>query len=357
MFTRRRFAASLAAIPLLAAPAVLRAAPQSPPRLRFGVAMAGLGGRPYSLGSVVAVVHVQGLLEKEFAADGTSIEWQFFAGAGPAVNEALANNALDFAWQGDLPEIVARSRGLGTKQLFVAGNRSPVFVVAAKDSSINSLADLKGKTVANFQGTNLQLSVDRILQTAGLTEQDLQIVNLDQVTAVQAVAEHQIDASFVQLGVPPHAENLLKVIFHSGPAQPTLTPQASVITTEAFSIAYPQAVDRVVRVSLQAAHWAAQPQNRDALYAIFAKTGYPLPYIQKIFDPLSPLVGSSPLWDPFQLAQLNRSTADAYKFGLIRTPVDTSQWIDQGPLDRALAALGLQSYWPKFAPDGVTRVG
>jgi len=357
MLTRRRFTASLAAAPLLAAPAVLRAAPQSPPRLRIGVAMAGLGGRPYSLGSAISVMHVQGLLEKEFAPDGTVIEWQFFAGAGPAVNEALANNALDFAWQGDLPEIVARSRGLGTKQLFVAGNRWPVYVVVAKDSSISSLADLKGKTVANFQGTNLQLSVDRILQTAGLTEQDLQIVNLDSVTASQAVVQHQIDASFVQPGLPPRAQNFLKVIYHSGAAQPALTPQTSFITTEAFFIAYPQVVDRVVRVSVQAAHWSSLPQNRDALYAIYGKTGYPSAYIEQIFSPADPLVLSSPLWDPFQRAQLNRSAADAYRFGLIRTAVDTTQWIEPGPLDRALAELGLQSYWPQFAPDGVTRVG
>ena len=74
------------------------------------------------------------MLEKEFAAGGTSVEWHFFAGAGPAVNEALANKTLDFAWQGDLAEIVARSRGLAARQLFVAGNRLPVSVAVARDS-------------------------------------------------------------------------------------------------------------------------------------------------------------------------------------------------------------------------------
>ncbi len=355
MLTRRRLTASLAAASLLAAPGLGRAG-AVPRRLRIGVAMAGLGGRPYSFAGAVAVMHVQGLLEKEFASGGTSVEWHFFAGAGPAVNEALANNALDFAWQGDMAEIVGRSRGLATKQLFVAGNRFPVAVAVAKDSSIASLADLRGKTVANFQGTTLQLAVDRILATAGLREQDMQMVNLDQVTASEAVAQHQIDASFIEFGLTPQTEKLLKIIYRSGPGEPELSPQTSFITTEAFALAYPDTVDRVVRVAVGAAHWASLGQNRPALYAIYGKTGYPPVFIKSMFDQQDPLVFSSPLWDAFAASQLARSAADSYKFGLIRTQVNTAQWLDRGPLDRALASLGLQHYWPQFGADGLTRV-
>ena len=34
------------------------------------------------------------------------IKWLFFAGAGPAVNEAIANEQIDFALQGDLPSVI-----------------------------------------------------------------------------------------------------------------------------------------------------------------------------------------------------------------------------------------------------------
>jgi hypothetical protein len=47
--------------------------------------MAGLGGRPFSMGSYVSVIHVQGRLEQEFAKDGTTVDWHFYSGAGPAV--------------------------------------------------------------------------------------------------------------------------------------------------------------------------------------------------------------------------------------------------------------------------------
>jgi sulfonate transport system substrate-binding protein len=359
MLNRRRFTAGLATastlLPALAAPNIARATDR-PKTIRIGVAEAGLGGRPFSFGTVNAVVHVQGLLEREFAADGTNIEWHFYAGAGPAVNEALANKALDFAWQGDLPQCVARSRGLDTRQLWVDGNRTPVLVAVAKNSPINSLADLKGKTVANFQGTSLELAVDRILGSANLTEPDLHIINLDQITATEAVAEGQIDASFIAFGLAPQAAKLLKVIYHADAENPAFTMQDTVLTTGAFATAYPDAVDRVAKVSVTAAHWASLPENTDALYAIWEKSGYPPAMLRGAYHITDPKRFTSPLWDPFQVSHLQQAAADCFKYSLIRTAIDTAYWIDRGPLDRALAATGLADYWPQFAADGTTRI-
>jgi hypothetical protein len=71
--------------------------------LRIGVASAG-GGDPVTFsGSPLGIVRNQQLLEKAFAGTGTEIQWFFFKGAGPAVNEALSNQQLDFAYEGDLP--------------------------------------------------------------------------------------------------------------------------------------------------------------------------------------------------------------------------------------------------------------
>jgi len=360
MLTRRHFAAGLTAASALALPlpgiSNFARAAEKPAKIRIGIAEAGLGGRPFSFGSVISVVHVQRLLEQEFSPDGIAVEWNFYAGAGPAVNEALANSALDFVWQGDLPQFVARARGLQTRQLWVDGNRSPVYLAVAKNSSINNLADLKGKTVANFQGTSLELSVNRILATAKLTETDLRIVNLDQITATEAVARGQIDATFMAFGLTPQAAKQLRVIYHAGADNPTFTMQASVLTTAAFATTYPDVVDRVAKVSVRAAHWASLPQNLDAVYDIWGKSGYPVQMLREVYhiDDLKQF--TSPLWDPFQVSQLARSATEAYKAGLIRTPVDTTNWIDHGPLDRALAAEGLTGYWPQFAADGTTKI-
>lgn len=354
MLSRRRLAVSLAGLPLLGARK--RAAGSVPRQIRIGVPMAGLGGRPYSMGSYVSAMHAQGRLEREFSRDGTRIAWHFFAGAGPAVNEALAEGALDFAWQGDLPEIVARSRGLGTLQLAVAGNKVPLLVAVNARSNISSLADLKGKTVANFQGTTLQLVADRVLATVGLSERNVHMVNLDPSTAAEAVAQGQIDATFTEFALMPRMARILRVIFVSGPKTPELTSQSSFIVTDGFAAAYPDAVDRVVRVAVAAAYWASQERNRAALYALFDKTGYPPAYIRAAFDPLNLREFNSPLWDDFAVAQLARSAADSSRYGLIRKPVSVRGWINAAPLRRALASKGLSTYWPRFSSDGTTRL-
>ena len=109
MKTLRALGAALALI------AATTAFAQAPSVIRIGVATGGVGTPPRTGSSTVGLVNSQGLLEKEFAKDNIKVEWIFFKGAGPAVNEALVNHQLDFAWQGDLPSIVHRAASTSRK--------------------------------------------------------------------------------------------------------------------------------------------------------------------------------------------------------------------------------------------------
>ena len=136
-------------------------------------------------------------LEKEFADDpNIKIEWTFFKGAGPAVNEGFANDQLDFAYQGDLPALIGRATGLKTKYLLASGARKPLYLAAAKDSGIKSIEDLKGRKIALQRGTNGHLAAIKILEAHGLTERDVQVVNLDSAGTVAALTSKDIDAAF-----------------------------------------------------------------------------------------------------------------------------------------------------------------
>jgi sulfonate transport system substrate-binding protein len=57
------------------------------------------------------VINSRQLLEKEFANDGIQVKWTFFKGAGPVINEALANGQVDFAYLGDLAASSASPAG------------------------------------------------------------------------------------------------------------------------------------------------------------------------------------------------------------------------------------------------------
>ncbi|MEN0106811.1 MAG: nitrate ABC transporter substrate-binding protein, partial [Pseudomonas sp.] len=85
-------------------------------QIRIAVPDISAGKTPSGAG-IVDVLRDRQDLEKEFAADGIEVQWNFFKGAGPAVNEALANGQVDFAYLGDLPAIVGKANGQDTRQL------------------------------------------------------------------------------------------------------------------------------------------------------------------------------------------------------------------------------------------------
>jgi sulfonate transport system substrate-binding protein len=343
---------------LLAALFSADATAATPPTIRIGVATAGLGGRPFCALSYVCVAHVQGLLEKEFAPDGTHIDWHFYSGAGPAVNEALAGGQLDFAWQGDLPSVVARSLGLKTRLLMASGGRLDYYIAVPAASPVHSLADLRGRRLALFKGTNIQTVGTRILESEGLTTNDVQLVNLDPATALAALASGQIDATLLSFwGFGLHDTGKIRFICSTENHSPKLTAQAALLVTQDFSDQHPQTVERVVAAFLRAARWSSDEANRQALYALYAKTGYPDRFFADALNGHKLLVQNDPNLDQFNTDQYRDVAALALRVGLIRRAITVDDWFLRAPLQQALAQQGLTNFWPRFAADGTTAVG
>ena len=78
----------------------------APTVIRIGFPGVGVGNRPIVGGSNVTTVHLRGLLEDEFKADGIQVKWSFLRGAGPATNELFANGLVDFAFGLGRPDSV-----------------------------------------------------------------------------------------------------------------------------------------------------------------------------------------------------------------------------------------------------------
>jgi ABC-type nitrate/sulfonate/bicarbonate transport system substrate-binding protein len=183
-----------AALALAGVAAPARAQPAEKPKvIRIGVAFVGIGNRPFMGGNSVGIAHARGAFEQEFKQDGIAIAWSFFQGAGPAVNEAIANGLIDFAWQGDLPAIIGKAGSLRTKLLLASGVRSDSYIAVPADSPIGSIEELRGKRVALSKGTNIQLAANRILEGHGLKERDLKIINMNQAATLAALATKDID--------------------------------------------------------------------------------------------------------------------------------------------------------------------
>jgi len=191
--------------------------------VRIGFASIGVDNRPFAGGSSAALGHAERYIENALKDDpGVKIEWYFFKGAGPAVNEAIANGQLDIAFQGDLPSVIGRASGLKTKFLLATGAHSPLYLAVPPGSDITSIKQLKGKKVSIFRGTNNHLAAVKVLTANGLSERDLQILNMDTATTNAALASKDVHAAFGNFGLvlleaqvaprssaPPRATTLL----------------------------------------------------------------------------------------------------------------------------------------------------
>jgi len=351
----RRATLSAAALALSIGPLYATAAPQV---IRIGVASAG-GGEPVTWGgSPGGVVRVNEWLEQEFKPSGIQIEWLFFKGAGPAVNEALSNKQIDFAYQGDLPQVVGRANGLKTKLLVVSGARNNLYVVTPPQSDIRGIKDLKDKRVSIFRGTNGHLVAINVLAANGLAERDLKAVNLDAGSAQAALVSNGVDAAFGGYEwFKVRDQGLAKVIYSTQGQDPAYTRQASLLVREDFEKEHPAEVQRVVDVFVRAADWSSDEKNRAELFRIWARSGTPVASWEAEFDKQSLAERNSPLVDDFIIARYKAVVRDAVQLKLIRREVPVDGWFDTRYLQASLKKLGLEKRWTAYDAKGQPKAG
>jgi len=206
---------------------------EEPITIRFGCANVGVDNRQFSGGNAIATAHAEHYIENELKGlPNVKVEFFFFKGAGPAVNEAFANGQLDFASQGDLPQVIARASGLKTRILAAGGAHAPMYLAVPPGSDIHSIKDLKGRKVAIFRGTNNHLAAVKVLAANGLTERDFQGINMDEASANAALATRNIDAAFGNYGVLLLAEQgLAKIVYSTKGDKPEFERQVAAVAS------------------------------------------------------------------------------------------------------------------------------
>jgi sulfonate transport system substrate-binding protein len=207
------------------------------------------------------VVRDQHLLENR----GYNVTWVLSAGSNKA-NEGLRSKALDVGSTAGSAALVARANGSPIKavDLFAGGEWTALLV--AKDSPINSVADLKGKKVAVTKGTDPYFFLLQSLGTAGLSPSDIEIVNLQHADGKTALERGNVDA---WSGLDPF---IAQTIQQSGSRfiyrNPSFNSYGFVDAREDFIAAHPEAVQAVVDSYEEARKWAkAHPDQLAALLA------------------------------------------------------------------------------------------
>jgi sulfonate transport system substrate-binding protein len=340
----------------LAAPALIGLGPlahaqaKKPATIRIGFPGAGTGGRPLPSSGYTANVVFRNELEQEFAADGIKIEWKYYVGAGPALNEAFANGLLDFCFgHGDLPSIVGRSTGLKHKVIMSSSRGSDVYFVVPATSNAKSIADLKGKTLSCQKGTAGQLSLYRVLAKYGFNdpEKEFRIISQIRDDRVASLSTGDI-AGAVETPFGLEARGVVRRLVEIFD-DPDISAPGAVWVSEAFEGQYGDIVQRIVNRLIKTAHWSTQEANRETQYQLWTRSGVNT-YIdnKRVWDRVKDLrTRINPLIDDYYVAAIKKSVEETRKYRLTRRDVDVDSWIERKYLDNALRDQKLEAYWPK----------
>jgi sulfonate transport system substrate-binding protein len=137
-----------------------------------------------------ALLKAAGLLDKlPFKA-----HWADFT-SGPPMLEAEEGGSVDVGGVGDAPPVFAAAGGakIDIVEATVKGPDSSALVVP-KGSSITSISQLKGKTIAVAQGSSADYHLLTVLEKAGLTVKEVTLEYLQPAEALAAVASGKVDA-------------------------------------------------------------------------------------------------------------------------------------------------------------------
>lgn len=114
--------------------------------------------------------------------------------SGVDQNTSFAAKQIDFSSMGNIPAVSGASSGFGTKIIAVNYLYDDEYVLVAREGSgVKKVEDLKGKNVGTYVGTVTHYAVAKYLENAGLTVDDVNLLNVASETAT-SLRNGDIDA-------------------------------------------------------------------------------------------------------------------------------------------------------------------
>lgn len=228
----------------------------------------------YQKTGLPVIARQQGVIEKAFQPKDISVRWVEFT-AGPPLVEALNAGSIDVGWVGDAPPIFGQSAGSAivyAAALAPNGKGEAIFV--KPDSSIQSLADLKGKKIGVGKGTSAHNLLIAALEKANIGFDEITPVYLSPADAAAAFASDKIDAWAVWDPFFAIAETRYhpRILARSSDV---LNVNTYFIANRDFAAKHPEIVRTTIGALKDAAEWANGNKDKVA-EALHEVTGVPL---------------------------------------------------------------------------------
>ena len=269
----------------------------------------------YQKTGVLVITRQQALLEKHFAAKQIGIKWVEFT-SGPPLLEAMSTGSVDFGAVGDTPPIFAQAANANI--VYVAG--SPITngqgILVPANSTIRTIADLKGKRIGFAKGTSAHNVLIATLEKAGLTYADITPVYLSPPDAGPAFANGSIEAwaiwdPYFAIGEKRQNGRILVNAYEVAKTN------SFYLANRDFANGNVQHTRDVIKGLAEAARWA-EAHRAEVAAALAAVTGVPLEVQVVAANRASFAIG--PVTD--EIVDTQQAVADRFfKLGLIPKPI------------------------------------
>lgn len=123
-----------------------------------------------------------------------TVEFGEFQGA-PSVLEAFRADAIDIGFAGDIMEVQALAAGDDVVVIGASQTDNTVALALAPGVEVTELSQLKGKKLGYAEGTTQQIFLLNLLEGAGLTTEDVELVHMSLPDFPDALRSGVIDAA------------------------------------------------------------------------------------------------------------------------------------------------------------------
>lgn len=215
---------------------------------------------------VSLVLKDQGWLEQDLAKDNIQVEWTQSLGSNKAL-ELLNSRSIDFGSTAGAAALLGKANGNPIKAVYIYSKPEWTALVTRPDTNIKKVEDLKGKKVAVTRGTDPHIFLLRALDQVGLSEKDIEVVQLQHPDGRTALERGDVD---VWAGLDPHMaktelEKGSKLFYRN----PDLNTYGFLNVREEFAQKYPAYVERVIAAYEKARQWSID--NPNELKAILSR--------------------------------------------------------------------------------------
>lgn len=206
------------------------------------------------------IAKAENYLEEQLGVDVQIVKFD----SGKDVNNALKANSIDFGLEGTTSAALALSTDIDIKVIWIHEVLGDIESLAVrKEDNIKSIADLKGKTIAVPFATTSHYCLLRYLNSQGLSESDVTLLDMDTNSAYAAWKRGDIDAAWVW---QPALQSILddggEILVSNGDAadEGYMTANVEVVSAD-FAEEHPDLVQKYIEAMQEARNLYSDDQD------------------------------------------------------------------------------------------------